>query len=52
MLANTSMITENKEAKTVDCSGEIKFRNGQVFKIYFKLQKDTNGKLDAHVEWL
>ena len=52
VLENTSVIAENKEAKTLDCSGDIRFRNGQVFKIYYKLQKDTNGKLDVHLEWL
>ena len=52
VLENTSVIAENKEAKTLDCSGHIRFRNGQVFKIYYKLQKDTNGKLDVHLEWL
>ncbi len=44
-------IAHNDKMKTSECSAKLKFRNGQVFNLHYKLQKDSNGKLYAEVEW-
>ncbi len=34
-----------------ECSAKLRFRNAQEFSLFYRLQKDTNGKLHAIVEW-
>jgi len=49
ILENIKSIRGDKNS--CECSAKLIFRNGQKFDLYYKLQKDTNGKLHADVEW-
>lgn len=51
ILENIASIKQDKNAKAVACSAELRFRNSQKFNLFYTLQKDTNGKLHATVEW-
>jgi hypothetical protein len=44
-------INQNDKAKTAECSAKLRFRNAQAFALFYRLQKDSNGKLYADVEW-
>ena len=51
VLEDITQTAENDKMKTSECGAKLRFRNGQVFNLYYKLQKDSNGKLYADVEW-
>lgn len=51
VLEDITEVSQNDKAKSAECSAKLRFRNGQVFNLYYKLQKDSNGKLYADVEW-
>lgn len=44
-------MSKNDKAKTAECSAKLRFRNAQLFALFYRLQKDSNGKLYADVEW-
>jgi len=49
VLENIATLKQNSGA--LECSAELRFRNNQKFNLFYRLQKDTNGKLHAVVEW-
>jgi hypothetical protein len=51
MLENIVTIKGEDKGESVQCMAELRFRNAQKFNLYYVLQKDTNGKLHATVEW-
>ncbi len=51
ILENITTIKQSEKTDTLECTAELRFRNAQKFNLYYRLQKDTNGKLHATVEW-
>jgi len=51
VLSNIKTLSQGGDAQSAECSAELLFRNEQKFFVHYRLQKDSNGKLDASVEW-
>lgn len=51
ILSNIKTLSQGDNGQYAECSAELLFRNEQKFFVHYKLQKDSNEKLDATVEW-